>query len=266
MYRVRSAATILTLATLATACGSSGGASLASFCASYAEFQRFGESDNPDQSDAAQVRASFEGTKSRVDAVRSDAPAEVASDASRLAQQFEDVRTLLEGVDFDLAAVRDDVDAIFEDPENTAARERVSAFNAANCIDGSPKPTPSISTGPSDSSNPRDDAPCAIAFYVGSQWQHFDAPDLDNDAEAWELYVRNMVSNLTATRDAVPDRLRPALDRLVSGFEALHSRWAAADWDPVIVEDMTELEDPSFVDARAEFDAYNRDDCRFGQK
>jgi len=248
------------------ACGSSGGASLAGFCSSYAEYQRFGQADDPDQSDPAQVRASFEGTASRIGAVRDDAPDEVAADASRLAQQFEDVRTLLEGADYDLVAVRGDVDAIFEDPENTAARERVSAYNAANCIDGSPKPAASGSIEPSDTGAPVEDEPCAVAAYVGAQWQFFDEPDLDDDAESWEFYVGNMVSNLNSTRDVVPDELGPAMDQLVTGFEALSSRWEAADWDPAIAEDLSELEDPAFVDARAEFDAYNRDTCGFGQK
>ena len=252
---------LLVLGTVA--CSSAADPSLATFCAAYADYERFGSEDSPDQNDPVQVQASFEGTRTRIESIRDAAPSEITDDVSTLIQQFDDVQRMLEGADFDLAAVRDEVSAVFDEPENTAAREAVGAFNADHCSDGSPIPEPSVPIGSTPA--PADD-PCEVAFYVGSQWQYFDEPDPGDDASAWELKVDSMLSNLRSTQDAVPDELVPVLDVLVASFEALQERWSEADWDPAIADDLHELDETSFLDARAEFDDYNAEVCSFGDK
>lgn len=148
MPRPRSLA-VCALVLAVSGCSSAPAPNLVGFCAAYAEYERFGSQDPPDQRDPAEVQASFEGTKSRIEALLDAAPTEISDDVTRLIQQFDDVRRTLEGAGYDLAAVREEVSATFDDPENIPVRERIGRFNAENCSEGSPNPEPGVPIGSS---------------------------------------------------------------------------------------------------------------------
>lgn len=243
------------LLTVAACSGGSATPTVAGFCAAYLDYEAFREEDQPDTSDPEQVRASFEGTVDALEEVRAAAPDEVRADVQVQLDAFEDARAALEAANFDLEAAGDEALAGFNTEEVSQARDAVGEYAETNCEEETASPTPSETPSEMDV--------CEIASYVGSQWQHVDDPKPDTN---WEITIGNLRSNLESTRDAAPDELQPSLERLVQGVTDLETRWAAADWDPSIAEDLHELEEPDFLEARATFDAYNSDECGFGEK
>ncbi len=137
-------AVVVAAGVIASSCSDEAKPTTADFCGEVAAYQQIADQlFNADDPDTATVKATIESADDQLTRLQDTAPAVIAKDVQVLVSTFRLLITSLRGVDYDLAAARQDpafqsvVDQL-SSPDMQTATENLQEFTSTACA-----PTPS---------------------------------------------------------------------------------------------------------------------------